>query len=222
MEVSVYDGDDNGNENRVCFWLRLDAWQLREAAMVLVDIDPDGSKEHRKKQGFESVKTFGGGRYPSIDSFGFPISLGQDDMANDYFEGQDELAVYQKKYDDMCRILYNLDDIEYDKPSYWIERAISKKVNIPWLEFAIRKGFYVPKQDDTVKQVAEKPLSVRTENNYLRLIMALANGIKDFNPTKPYEAAKLIIDETGIENISQETIAGYISKAHALDSKEKD
>ena len=68
----------------------------------------------------------------------------------------------------------------------------------------------------------EKPLSTRTENNYLRLIMALANGIKDFNPTKPYAAAKLIIDETGIEKISLETIAGFISKAHALDGKEKD
>jgi len=52
--------------------------------------------------------------------------------------------------------------------------------------------------------------------------MALANGIKDFNSTKPYEAAQLIINETGIENISQQTIADYISKAHALDSKEKD
>ena len=71
-------------------------------------------------------------------------------------------------------------------------------------------------------QKAEKALNVRIENNYLRLIMALANGIRDFNSTKPYEAARLIIDETSIENISQETIAGYISKAHALDSKEKD
>lgn len=67
----------------------------------------------------------------------------------------------------------------------------------------------------------DKPVNSRIENNYLRLIMALANGIKDFNPTKPYEAAQLIIDETGIKKIKLQTIADYISKAHALDSKEK-
>lgn len=206
--VSAYDGDDKGNENRVCFWLRLDAWHLHEAAMVLVDIDPDTIQLH--KDNFFGLKSFQGDDYSSADDF------------SDYVPFWDsELAIYQRKYDDMRRILYNLDDIEYDTPSYWIERAIAKKVNIPWLEFAIRKGFYVPKDEPTTKQEAEKPLSARTENNYLRLIMALANGIKDFNPIKPYEAAKLIIDETGIENISQQTIKDYISKAHALDSKEK-
>lgn len=65
-----------------------------------------------------------------------------------------------------------------------------------------------------------KPLSIRTENNYLRLIFTLANSIKGFNPNKPYEAAQLIIDETGIENISREAIVNYISKAHELHSKE--
>lgn len=69
--------------------------------------------------------------------------------------------------------------------------------------------------------IDEKPLSGRTENNYLRLIYTLANSIEGFNPKKPHEAAKLIIDATGIESIKQETIANYISKAHALDSKER-
>lgn len=69
--------------------------------------------------------------------------------------------------------------------------------------------------------VSEKPLNTRTENNYLRLIFALAGNIVGFNYNKPYESAKLIIDATEI-NISQQTIADYISKAHALDSKEKD
>lgn len=65
-------------------------------------------------------------------------------------------------------------------------------------------------------------LNPRTENNYLRLIMSLANGIKDFNPRKPYEAATLILNETGIDNISQQTLAGYITKANELYKKEKD
>lgn len=71
------------------------------------------------------------------------------------------------------------------------------------------------------KLVATKQLNTRTENNYLRLIFTLANSIKGFNPRKPYEAAKLIIDETGI-NISQQTISDYISKAYEIESKNRE
>ena len=67
----------------------------------------------------------------------------------------------------------------------------------------------------------EKPLNSRTENNYLRLIMSLANGIEGFNPKKPYEAAQLIIDETETD-VSKDTIANYITKAYALESKSRD
>lgn len=71
------------------------------------------------------------------------------------------------------------------------------------------------------KVVLEKPLSTRTENNYLRLILTLANSIDGFNPKKPYEAAQLIIDETGVD-ISQQTISDYISKAYEIESKKRD
>lgn len=65
-------------------------------------------------------------------------------------------------------------------------------------------------------------INPRTENNYLRLILQLANSnIKNFNPQKPYEAAKLIIENTHL-NISEQTIADYITKASVLESKERD
>src|SRR5690606_33423075 len=64
-------------------------------------------------------------------------------------------------------------------------------------------------------------LSTRSENNYLRLILTLANNIPGFNPQKPYEAAKLIVENTEID-ISQQTIADYITKAYALESKNRD
>ena len=66
-----------------------------------------------------------------------------------------------------------------------------------------------------------KPLSTRIENNYLRLIMQLANSnIKDFDPRKPYEAAALIKNNIDTE-LSEKTIAIYIQKAHGLVSKER-
>lgn len=220
MFVSIYDNDDDGNENRICFWLRLDAWHLRDAAMVLVDIDPDGSSEKKRGQGFKCIKTFNEGFCPNIDFSENDEEIFLDyEMEKSYKESLKRHAIYQRKYDDMCRILYNLDDIEYDKPSYWIERAIAKKVNIPWLEFAIRKGFYNPKNED-INHKKDKELNIRTENNYLRLIFALANDVPGFNPNKPYESAKLIIDQTEI-GLSQDTVASYISRAFELHSREK-
>lgn len=73
----------------------------------------------------------------------------------------------------------------------------------------------------TKSDCSEKSLHPRTENNYLRLILTLAAGIKDFDQKKPYEAANLIINETGID-ISVGTLAGYITKACVLESKKRD
>lgn len=104
-------------------------------------------------------------------------------------------------------------DLELEKGDVVITQiAIEKYIN----------RFVNLKKSETPKVVTdEKLLSVRTENNYLRLIMRLANGIVGFNPTKPYEAAQLIIDETEIK-ISKQAIADYISKAYELEMKERD
>ncbi len=67
----------------------------------------------------------------------------------------------------------------------------------------------------------EKPLHPRTENNYLRLILTLCSDIKGFDAKKPHEAATLIVDTTGIK-LDKETIAGYITKAYALEIKSRD
>jgi hypothetical protein len=103
-------------------------------------------------------------------------------------------------------------------PASFIDWALSKRFRPNWLDWAINEGLYKEKD----KEKTEKPLSKRTENNYLRLIMALANGIKDFNPKiGTYAAAQLIIDETEID-LSKDTIANYILKAYELEAKERD
>ena len=91
------------------------------------------------------------------------------------------------------------------------------ETNSSRLEIAIEKGFYRPQQ----LQEVEKTLSARTENNYLRLIMKLANSIEGFNHKKPYEAAKLIIDAIEID-ISQQTISDYIKRAYEIESQKRD
>lgn len=103
--------------------------------------------------------------------------------------------------------------------------------------FNLDQGITVHKSDVVITQLSiekyliltygdfngsnHKVLSTRTENNYLRLILTLANNIEGFNPNKPYEAAKLIINETDID-ISQQTISDYISKAYKIESQKRD
>lgn len=107
---------------------------------------------------------------------------------------------------------------KYNTPKYFIEWALTKKIDIPWLDYAVSEGYYTP---NNLNPVTKKPLSTRTENNYLRLILTLANSIKGFNPKKPYEAAQLIINETGID-ISQQTLSDYITKAYTIESQKRD
>ena len=105
----------------------------------------------------------------------------------------------------------------YATPSFYIEWSLSKGIKPDWLDFAIDKGFFKPKKIAENNET-DRPIHKRTENNYLRLIMVLANGIKGFNPNKPFEAPQLIIDETGVQ-IKQDTLASYISRAYELESK---
>jgi hypothetical protein len=182
--------------------------------MVLADIDPDSiikikDRNLQNKKGFGYIKTFSGHEYPSFDSNGFRISLGQDDMANDYYEGEDGLAVYQKKYDDMYRILEN-PDICYDIPSYWLNRAIAKRVNIPWLEFAIRRMFFAYDTDingnsfvrfvngqDFTKYPAIEVAAAGVNNDYktdLLKIQTLAIN-EFFNPRKNVDAKQPEVTE---------------------------
>lgn len=113
-------------------------------------------------------------------------------------------------------------------PKYYIDWAKSKGIEIPWLGYAEKGGFIGGAQSSQLNHQttsineANKPLSTRRENNYLRLIYSLCFSLKDFDPSaRPHTIAKLIIDETGID-ISQETLANFIEKAKALESQERD
>ena len=73
----------------------------------------------------------------------------------------------------------------------------------------------------TIEANEVKPLSTRTENNYLRLLYAFATSVKGFDATNPNGSAKLIIEELGITFVKQQTISDYIQKAHELECKER-
>ena len=193
MSTSDYD-EIEGYENRILFWLRLDKWYLHQAALLFIDINPD-----------------------TVGSDFYSLITLREVKYND-FDNSIEMLELRSKYDDLRRIL----SFSANTPQGWIDLALSKKIAIPWLEFAIREGFYKTEKT-TIDEInsKNKTLSTRTENNYLRLILTLANEIEGFNPRKPYEAAQLIIDATEID-ISQQTISDYIKKAYEIESQKRD
>ena len=153
-----------------------------------------------------------------------------------------EKRIYYKKKENLRRLhnFWHSDGLYEDSqtPKYYIDWALSKRFRPDWLDWAIENKLYVPKYDrvcledfeterysavkaDVDCEPSSKPLNPRAENNYLRLIMQLAvSNIKDFDPKKPYEAAALIKANIDTE-LSEKTIAGYITKAHELESKER-
>lgn len=145
-----------------------------------------------------------------------------------YFSSEDPDITnrFEKEVESLWSIWKSGHHENQNPPKYYIDWALSKNIKIHWLDYATEKGLLVTKEPDFIPphnaNALDKPLNTRTENNYLRLILTLAiGGIKGFDPKKPYEAAKLIIDETDI-SIGQDTIAGYISKAYELESKSRD
>ena len=209
--VSVYDDYKKGIENRICFWLRLDQWNVYEAAMVCVDIDPDTTNlQNKNVETFIRFKSFSGNYYnlfTNEESFEF---------------GAEESREIVKKYCDTQRILFN-PNFENSTPNYWIERAIAKKVNIPWLEFAIREGFYVPKKDHAIKQVMDKPLKDHERETLLVIIAALAKEA-NVDLKKISKAGEQIAHMTQLLNapIGATTIETHLKKINqALENRAK-
>ena len=217
-------------------YFKFETWDWHDALLLLAGAYPTGAEINW--DGFYNYcevhidtpkvinVAFIDGRLPSYDVPEDNEFLGNED----YFKGNEtveikicELRTLQHRLEFLYKHWKSSSIPHEDRNSsrYYITWAISKSYQIPWLDYAIKEGYYVPNKDNAIKQETDKPLSVRTENNYLRLIFALAGNIAGFNHNKPYESAKLIIDTTEID-ISQQTLANYISKAHELHIKEHD
>jgi hypothetical protein len=71
---------------------------------------------------------------------------------------------------------------EMNPPKYYIDWAITKKIDIPWLDYAIKNGFYEP------AELVNKPLGNKERDNLYRIIGAL----KDTLTTDPIGATDSI------------------------------
>lgn len=55
--ASIYDTNENGAEGRLLYWLKLDTWSLKQAAMIITNIDPDHAFVDQNFN-FSSLKSF--------------------------------------------------------------------------------------------------------------------------------------------------------------------
>lgn len=133
-----YAGPDD-MESRLGYWLSMDEWSITEAIPIFANIDPGWSRKKHSKESFsfEAVIQISGLKTPTLDELGSPMcSCHYDDCA--YCEDvRTTLLAHSRK----CREIANLfgDRYQYQtfaSPSEWIERALSRQVEIPWFTWA--------------------------------------------------------------------------------------
>ena len=206
----------NWNNSKLKKYLLFNNWDAANGLAVLAGFDY--KSVWRTQNSFESQ---------------FTSSNMLEDHAFKFLNENDESAYEQELNATLIKMKADVSDLreywfsgrarddESHPPVFFIEWALSKHFRPDWLDWAIGQGLYTPKQEATEVK-ADKPLDVRTENNYLRLIYAFASTVNGFDPKKPYESAKLIIEDLGLDIKQQKTIAGYITKAYELESKGRD
>lgn len=219
IEHATYEDDENGNKNRIFHWLSLDNWNLTEATLIVLDIDPE-RKVINKRNKFEYVMTFKGQAYPSLDSLDNAKTF-MDESGILFIEGEAELLEYQRKYDDLRRTLLK-PGMEDAKPSDWITRALNKHVDIPWIQLAIENGFFKPKRHyQNIKPLnAEAELLESERTSLLKIVLALAENTYHY-PNRRGAIAEILRDFSINNNgVTENTLNKYLKMAsQSLPSK---
>ncbi|MCC2680846.1 MAG: hypothetical protein K0S36_410 [Nitrosospira multiformis] len=136
-------------KKRLNFWLRLDYWNVIQATLIISDIDPastgGGGAEAEVDHGcFTSFRTFQGAEVPKRDQYGDPLCTCGGAYAIEYKCGEcvtSEWALERlyKEYTELRLILEGRHKASLPASPYsWIQRAIFKKIDIPWLSWAQR------------------------------------------------------------------------------------
>ena len=163
MEWSVYDGPEgNGTlENRLVYWLTLDKWAIDEAAKIISNIVPDQSSINAN-EGFSNITFFGGKQIPQLDEEGFPETCSE----CRYVEGcecweldKTELLKFTRTVDDIKRLLArSFGEDGYVSPKDAVVFITSKKLQVNWLNFAIRVGLItIEPNEETEPKISIKP-----------------------------------------------------------------
>ncbi len=224
-----------GIENRLSFWLSMDEWGIAEATQIIADIDPDQSIKSGAKGNviFQSVKLFTGHQVPEETDEDSHDDRFDGCICNDHScahcEANGELFAYARKCKDISRLLNKRsENLTYASPKVWIDRALAKKIEIPWIEWAKKSGLLpvglaenvVPmKQANTTE---DKPLSTKERDTFLIIIAALC-GDSVITPADRGSASLIAKLTEGIgAPVTDDTIRKVLAKIpDALERRKK-
>jgi hypothetical protein len=183
-------------------WLRHDTWTVSEGLILICGYDPrsihfDESGSivqpdfEAKGKIYEEAKCYNARRLDnlSLDNEAFQDIVGVDEIK----------VMHHKLRINFTRLLVYWNSGDHNEPryapKYFIQWAIRKKIEINWLEWSIKHGFY---EDETIgaPQKIDKPLSATERNTLLVLIAALCKkaGINHQDRTAATELVRLVND----------------------------
>ena len=177
MSISGYDKSEDGKENRLIHWLRVFNWSIEDAALILLNINPETVIYNEYEDNFSSYETFTGKQFVNINSGEFRLQFDNEYTGIDEDLSGNQIIMnkvkdYKLYFGGSARIDF------YISPQQWIEAALFKSIDIPWLQFAKDNGFYKPNAVNKNLVSVDKPLSNKERNTFLVIIAALAKEAK--------------------------------------------
>ena len=144
-----------------------------------------------------------------------------------FTEAQEQhiIEAFMRKVSRLQKIWNSGGHPQSNPPMYYIEWALSKKIDIPWLQYAIDHGFYKPNTttDNQQPTTIDKPLSNKERETLLVIIAALAKDSK-VDISKTSKAGELIANMTDLlgSPVGATTIETLLKKIpKALESRAK-
>jgi len=187
---------------RLAFWLRHERWSLRDAALILLDVDPDT------------------GRYDEGDDDEDPRILAfmcfRDDFPSAWDDSPDEIRKLRRGLSDIRRIAMSAEPSAVEilrTPDEWTSWAVSKNVPVAWVAWARARHLIGQTEGDIADQQGESSLSQRERTSLLVIIAALARELK-IDLGKPSKAADAIENLTVSigARVASRTIEDYLKK----------
>lgn len=259
--MSLIDSDYEVSESMVSvlqFWLLMDLWKIAEATQILAGFDPDKTIESGTKGDHHyavSITLFNGSLMPDpryVDDEMPPCYCGEEDCYecgwfNATFEHRQEdekrLNAYLQKCKDIAR-LFNNPSTNPTSPTEWIERALSKKIKIPWLKWVSERGLlpadfnrkilaigkteFIRQIDNPASDCETENPQVRRERIRARVREEEAKGTKAFLQVVAKEEGlstsrikQLINDDTPAKNVDSPW-EGMLANTRQTSSKKTD
>ncbi len=176
-------------EDRLGFFLSIDEWTFDEAVAIFAGIDPHQSRKpftripSQENFVFESVIQLNGYETPALDDKGYLVCTCYDYKCG-YCEGvREALEAYTHKCKEIAnRLGRKYEGQTYDSPIEWIERALSKNIEICWFRWAKRRRLFfqlgargIALNTRQAKGIVENPIPTRERSALLVIIAVLCN-----------------------------------------------